>query len=343
MLAVLVLIASACGTGPRSYTRYAYFKGGRVSAGTLLLHRETTYAWSTPDKRWGFDIETEGKGGIVRVDHRYFALSLETGGCREVTAEVFAKSGGDSTLDEQATPPLPPPPFEVVGKSSLNGLPGVVVRVAGYDWEYSRRIRTRWTFPAPPVSQPAWATPVPLPAEGWLPMGELGDGGIRYLAVGVVDQKLLVRRRWDTGPQEDTELGPVTGPVVWFEGSLVVAGDGWVRDLSARTLLQIPRGKVEVIALEPRAREYLLRIQPSDGPAIWKALSSIVLDSKLLDFVPPTGHVVAAHGDAQVRLESAARTAWLYEREVGWRAVSFEACSRIAPTWSDDVEDIGRP
>lgn len=343
VLAVLVLIASACGTGPRSYTRHAYFKGARVAADTLLLHRETTYAWSTPDKRWGFDIETEGKGGIVRVDHRYFALSLATGGCREVTADVFAKAGGDSTPAEQATPYLPPPPFEVLGKSLRNGFPGVVVRVAGYDWEYSRRTRTRWTFPAPAVSQPAWATPVPLPSEGWHSMDELGEGSLRYLAVGVVDQKLFVRRRWATGQQEDTEVGPVTGPVVWFEGTLVVAGDDWVRDLSARTVLTIPRGKVEVIAVELLTREYLLRIQPSEGPAIWKALSSTVLDSTLLDFLPPTGHVVAAHGDRQVRLESAARTAWLYGRTVGWRAVSFDACYRIAPTWSDEVEHVGRP
>ncbi len=136
-------------------------------------------------------------------------------------------------------------------------------------------------------------------------MGELGDGDIRYLAVGVVDHKLFVRRRWYSGQQEDHLLGPVTGPVVWFEGTLLVAGDGWVHDLTTRTLLQIPRGKVDAIAVELLTREYLLRIQPSDGPAIWKALSSTVLDSSVLDFMPPTGHVVAAHGDRQVRLESA--------------------------------------
>jgi hypothetical protein len=340
LLAVLVLVASACGSGPRSYTRSAYFKGGRVSSSTLLLHRETTYSWSTPERRWGFDIVSDGKGGIVRVDHRYFELSLDTGRCREVTADVFAKSGGDPTPREKTATPVAPPAFEVIGKSSLDGIEGVVVRIAGRDWEYSRRTRTRWTFPAPPVSKPAWAKPVAVPSEGWLPMGSLSDLGIRYEAVGVVGQKLVVRRRWQTGHEEDTELRPATGPVVWFEGTLLAAGDGWVQDFASGAKLEIPRGKVDAIALTLHPRDYVLRIEPSDGgPAIWK-----VLNSTVYDFGPPTGHLVDARGDTQVRLESAARTAWLYDRrQATWRAVSFEACYRIAPTWSDEVEDIGRP
>jgi len=310
-----------------------------VSSATLLLHRETTYSWGTPERRWGFDIVSDGEGGIVRVDHRYFELSLDTGRCREVTGDVFAKSGGDPTPDERDAPPVPPPAFEVVGKSSLDNIEGVVIRIAGRDWEYSGRTRTRWTFPAPAVSQRAWARPVSVPSEGWLPMGSLSDNGISYRAVGVVDQKLVVRRLWHYSQQEDVlELRPATGAVVWFEGTLLAAGDGWVHDLASGTMLEIPRGKVDAIALHLHPRDYLLRIQPSDGPAIWK-----VLNREIYDFGPPTGQLVDARGDTQVRLESAARTAWLYDRASGWRAISFEACYRIAPTWSDEVEDIGRP
>jgi hypothetical protein len=339
LLVVLALVATACASGPRSYSRSAYFKGGRLSSSTLLLHRETTYSWSTPERRWGFDIVSDGEGGTVRVDHRYFELSLASGRCREVTGDVFARSGGDRTPREEAAAPVSPPAFEVIGKSSLNDIEGVVVRIAGGDWEYGPRTRTRWTFPAPPVSQPAWASPISVPSEGWLPMGSLADNGITYQAVGVVDQKLVVRRLWDYNQHEDVlELRPATGPVVWFEGTLLTAGDGWVHDLASGTKLEIPRGKVDAIPLHLNPRDYVLRIQPSDGPAIWK-----VLTHHIYDFVPPTGYLVDARGDTQVRLESAARTAWLYHRERGWRAISFDACYRIAPTWSDEVESIDRP
>jgi hypothetical protein len=189
------------------------------------------------------------------------------------------------------------------------------------------------------VSQPGWARAVSVPSEGWLSIGSLSHNDNSYRAVGVVDQKLLVRRLMSYNQREDVvDLGPETGAVVWFEGTLLVAGDGWVQDLASGTLVQIPRGKVDALAIDLHSRDYLLRIQPSDGPAIWK-----VLDNKVSDFVPPTGQLVDARGDTQVRLESAARTAWFYDREAGWRAISFDVCYRIAPTWSDEVEDIGRP
>jgi hypothetical protein len=171
----------------------------------------------------GFEIESDGVGWIERVEHRYFELSLDTGRCREVRGSAFASAGGDPTPREQAATPVLAPAFEIVGKSSQNNIEGVVVRIAGHDWEYSHRTLTRWTFPANPISQPAWAKAVPLPANGWLSI----DNSIDDMAydVGIIDHELVVRRRWLRYQRRPQQPGP-RDRAGRGSGTLLVAGDG---------------------------------------------------------------------------------------------------------------------